>query len=225
MALKNKGEALLDFSKYPCILFDLDGTLLDSTGVWARIDVEFLGRRGIPVTKDYMEEIKTHTFESGSVYTKEKYNLPESTDLIMKEWYDCAQKECSENVKLKPFAYDFLKKLKSDGKKLGIATSSDRLLFEECLKRNGIYDFFDTFTQTNEVEKGKKFPDVYYLAARKCGYTPKDCLVFEDVLSAIKGAKMGGFTVVGIYDMASCDSWNEIKEIADYAYLSYDELM
>ena len=76
---------MLDLSNCRCIIFDLDGTILDSTQVWAKVDMDFLGRRGIPVSKEYMQEIKTHTFESGSVYTKEKYNLPESTEEIMKE--------------------------------------------------------------------------------------------------------------------------------------------
>ena len=81
---------MLNLSNYQCIIFDLDGTILDSTQVWAKVDMDFLGKRGIPVTKEYMQEIKTHTFESGSIYTKQKYNLPESTDEIMKEWYEAA---------------------------------------------------------------------------------------------------------------------------------------
>ena len=93
---------MLDLSNCRCIIFDLDGTILDSTQVWAKVDMDFLGRRGIPVSKEYMQEIKTHTFESGSVYTKEKYNLPESTEEIMKEWYDAACKAYTDKVVLKP---------------------------------------------------------------------------------------------------------------------------
>lgn len=132
---------MLDLSNCRCIIFDLDGTILDSTQVWAKVDMDFLGRRGIPVSKEYMQEIKTHTFESGSVYTKEKYNLPESTEEIMKEWYDAACKAYTDKVVLKPYAKAFIEQMHNNGFKIVSATSSDRALFEPCLKRNGIYDF------------------------------------------------------------------------------------
>ena len=102
---------MLDISNCRCIIFDLDGTILDSTQVWAKVDMDFLGRRGIPVSKEYMQEIKTHTFESGSVYTKEKYNLPESTEEIMKEWYDAACKAYTDKVVLKPYAKTFIEQM------------------------------------------------------------------------------------------------------------------
>ena len=170
---------MLDLSNCRCIIFDLDGTILDSTQVWAKVDMDFLGRRGIPVSKEYMQEIKTHTFESGSVYTKEKYNLPESTEEIMKEWYDAACKAYTDKVVLKPYAKTFIEQMHNNGLKIVSATSSDRALFEPCLRRNGIYGLFDAFTQTNEVPRGKKFPDVYMKAAGKAGCSVNECIVFE----------------------------------------------
>lgn len=113
----------------------------------------------------------------------------------------------------------------NNGLKIVSATSSDRALFEPCLRRNGIYGFFDAFTQTNEVMRGKKFPDVYIKAAGKAGYDIKDCIVFEDVLSAAMGAKSGGFTVVAVYDEASSDDWDLICDVADYNIKNYSELM
>ena len=121
----------------------------------------------------------------------------------MKEWYDAALEASRDKVVLKPFAREFIEKMRSQGKKIVSATSSDKALFEPCLKRNGIYELFDAFTQTNEVKRGKKFPDVYIRAAEKAGCSQEECIVFEDVLSAVKGAKSGGFKVVGVYDKAA----------------------
>ena len=81
------------------------------------------------------------------------------------------------------------------------------------------------FTQTNEVMRGKKFPDVYIKAAGKAGYDIKDCIVFEDVLSAAMGAKSGGFTVVAVYDEASSDDWDLICDVADYNIKNYSCLL
>lgn len=81
-----------------------------------------------------MQEIKTHTFESGSVYTKEKYNLPESTEEIMKEWYDAACKAYTDKVVLKPYAKAFIEQMHNNGFKIVSATSSDRALLSHALK-------------------------------------------------------------------------------------------
>ena len=156
---------------------------------------------------------------------KKKYNLSESTEEIMKEWYDAACKAYTDKVVLKPYAKTFIEQMHNNGLKIVSATSSDRALFEPCLRRNGIYGFFDAFTQTNEVSRGKKFPDVYMKAAGKAGCSVNECIVFEDVLSAAQGAKSGGFTVVAVYDEASADDWPDICRIADYNIRSYSELM
>lgn len=216
---------MLNLREYQCIILDLDGTLIDSTLVWAKVDMDFLGKRGIPVSEEYMKEIKIHTFETGAVYTKDKYNLPESTDEIIKEWYDLAKKAYATEVKIKPYVMEFLKLLKDKGMKIVAATSSDRILYEPCLKMNGIYDYFDAFTQTNEVARGKKFPDVYIAAAKKADTPIDKCIVFEDVLDAVKGAKSGDFKVVGVYDRASDKDWEEIKGVTDMSIESYNDLI
>ena len=111
------------------------------------------------------------------------------------------------------------------GKKIVSATSSDKALFEPCLKRNGIYYLFDGFTQTNEVVRGKKYSDVYIKAAQRAGCSVDECIVFEDVLTAAKGASSGGFKVVAVYDEASSDDWDELCMVADFHINTYKELI
>ena len=63
---------------YRCAIFDLDGTLLDSTWVWEKIDIDFLAKRGIAVPADYMQEIRNHNFITGSKYVIERFHLNEN---------------------------------------------------------------------------------------------------------------------------------------------------
>lgn len=216
---------MINIDEIECAIFDLDGTLLDSTDVWVKIDYDFMGKRGLEVTEKYMEEIKTHNLSTGAEYVVKEYGLNESPDDVLKEWYDAAQHAYDYEVVLKPYAKEYLEKLKSKGIKLAVATSSDRELFEKCLKRNEIYNLFDSITTTSEVERGKKFPDVYIEAARRCSVDIDKCVVFEDILSATKAAKSGGFKVVVVADEASKSDEREIRAICDAFINSYEEIL
>jgi HAD superfamily hydrolase (TIGR01509 family) len=215
----------LNLEQMKCAILDLDGTLLDSTHVWEKIDVDFLGKRGLTVTQDYMHAIKTHNFTTGSKYVVERFNLDEKPEDIAVEWQEMAQTEYDKNIMLKPYAYEFLCRIKNSGIKLALATSSKHSLFEKCLKRNGIYELFDTFTETHEVSRTKEFPDVYDLAAERAGAGIEECVVFEDILTAVRGAKSGGFFTVAVYDKASENDAEKIKKECDRYIFSYKELL
>lgn len=219
----NKTE--LDLSGFTCAIFDLDGTLLDSTGIWEKIDIDFLGKRGILVPEDFMDAIKTHNFQTGSVYVAERFGLAESPEQIAQEWFEMAVKAYAYEIQLKKDADVFLKKLKQMGIKLAVATSSHRSLYEPCLKRNGVYGLFDSFTQTDEVCRGKGHPDVYELAARRSGAAVSECMVFEDILRGAQGAVSGGFFTVGVYDEASAKDAVQMRCICDAYIEDYRELL
>lgn len=219
--MKNK----FDYERFRCAIFDLDGTLINSTGVWERVDIEFLGKRGIEVPPDFVKTIKTHNFATGSEYVAKRFNLPETPEQIAAEWFDMASEAYADEIVLKDGAKEFLLKLKDSGYALAVATASDRALYEPCLKRNGIYDLFDVFTQSDEVERGKGFPDVYELAARRCGCDVLSCVVFEDVAEAVRGALMGGFYTVGVRDEASRADEQYIRDNCSLFINDYYELL
>lgn len=205
-------------------IFDLDGTLLDSMWVWERIDEEFLGARGFAVPPDYQRVIAGLGFRETAEYTIERFHLDERPDDIIHEWNRMAEKMYHEAVGIKSDVRETLEYLKQQGIRLGVATASYGSLFKECLKRNKVYDFFEAFTETKEVERGKGFPDVYIKAAEKIGCRPEECIVFEDVHKAILAAQAGGFYTIGVYDKKSEDSWEEITRDSDLAIKGFKEL-
>ena len=72
-----------------------------------------------------------------------------------------------------------------------------------------------------EVQRGKEYSDVFELAARKLGVAPEHCIVFDDVLPAIKSAKAARMLAGGIYDKYSADQRTEIERIADIYLLDF----
>ncbi len=131
----------------------------------------------------------------------------------------------ANKVKLKEGVIQFLDMLKSKNIKIALATSNSIPLLEACLKNNGIYDYFDSITITDEVSRGKNFPDVYLLAAKKLNVSPENCIVFEDIIPAVKGAKAANMIVIAVRDESSIDDKDELTKLS-YKYInSYLELI
>lgn len=203
-------------------IFDLDGTLVDSMGVWHRIDDEFLGRRGFPADETYKQAVKTMKYETAAHYTIERYHLSESPEEVMAEWDAMALHEYRYHIKCKPGAAEFLRDLKAKGMKLALATVSHRGLLEAVLKGNEIYELFDVLTDVSQVSRGKEEPDLYLFAADQMGLEPQECMVFEDVLLGINSAKRGGFYTCGVKDHSSNTEEMEIRHVADCFVESFE---
>lgn len=206
-------------------VFDLDGTLLDSSWVWEKVDEKFLGDRGFQVPDDYVDEISPLGAERAAVYTIERFDLNEDKDDIVREWIEMAKKEYATEVVCKPYAKEFLEELHKLNIKMAVATSSDRELFMKTLEREGILKYFQKIVTVDEVERGKGYPDIYEEAARRIKVNPHKCLVFEDILAGVTGASLGEFNVVAVFDEKSKHNWEKIKSISKYSINDYKELL
>ena len=202
-------------------IFDLDGTILDSMDVWEHIDIQFLKKRNLPVPENYVTEICARSFEEAAQYTIDLFGLQETVEGIIEEWNNMAVEEYSNHVGLLPHALDYLLRLKEHGIKLAVATGLPEKLYIPCLKNNSILELFDALCSTDEVQRGKEYSDVFELAARKLGVAPEHCIVFDDVLPAIKSAKAARMLAGGIYDKYSADQRTEIERIADIYLLDF----
>ena len=205
----------MDIKDFKGHIFDLDGTLTRSNHVWSKIDEEFLGKRGIKVPEDYFKQVSALNFEQAAVYTNDRFSLGENIQDIMKEWFDMAVYEYTNVIELCGNAGEYVRKLKEQGRKIALATASTEELYKPVLKRNGILECFDCFVSTEQVKRGKGFPDVYELAAETLGVDAQDCVVYEDIVEGIKGAKAGGFFAVACLNDHYSHDWDEMRESAD----------
>ena len=213
---------MIDFK---CAIFDLDGTVLDSTDIWTEIDVEFFAERGMALPEGYGKTIAPMGFERAAEYTVNTYGLKETPRQVVDVWNRMSHEKFKNDVKLKPGAKEYLEHLKGAGVALCIATASQEDMFMPALQSNGISHLFDYVTTLKEVKRGKGFPDIYLKSAEKAGFTAKECVVFEDLLAGVSGAKYGGFYTVAMYDKNSQKDIEKIKITADKLIYSFKELM
>ena len=133
--------------------------------------------------------------------------------------------EYANNIKAKPYASEYLHKLKKSGAKIALATASHKELYTAVLKSNGMLDCFDCFVTTDEAERGKGFPDVYLLAAERLGYDPDECIVFEDIIEGIRGARLGGFVTAAVINSFFPEDNELMKKEADLFITDFSELL
>lgn len=197
---------------YNGYIFDLDGTVLDSMGVWREVDIGFLGKRGLPFSEEYGKAISHMKLELAAEYTVKLFGLREEPDEIIREWLEGAEYEFKHRVGLKPYAGEFLKLIHGLGLPVAAATTSRRSLYRPALERNGILKYFDAFSDGESAEKGKDSPEIFLRAAEMLGVGAKDCIVFEDTPEAVRTAKRAGFTVAEM----KREEGEEISGIADF---------
>ena len=198
------------------VLFDLDGTLIDSMWMWEAIDIEYLVRFGIPFEKSYQQGIEGMSMTETAVYFKERFGIKDSVEKMKADWNDMAIHKYRHDIKLKPGVMEFLIWLNKNGIKAGIGTSNSMELCAEVLSAKGVEDYFQSVHTSNEVKAGKPSPDIYLLVAKELGVKPHRCIVFEDLYQGICAGKNAGMKTCAIADDYSKDTWQKKIEAADY---------
>ena len=206
------------------VVFDLDGTLVDSMWIWSEIDREFLASYGIEY-KGAIPEIDGMSYTETAVYFKEAYHIPLSIEEIKDVWYRMSVEKYSTEVRLKAHAEEFLFYLKSHNIRTAIATSNSIELTETCLKALKVRELFDFIITADMVNKGKPAPDIYIYAAKQLKAEPERCLAFEDIPAGIMAAERAGMRTVAVYDKASAKKDAEKKALADAFISDYAEML
>lgn len=212
-------------SSFEAIIFDLDGTLVDSMWMWEKIDVEYLERFGIALPCGLQNAIEGMSFSETAAYFKERFQLTDSLDTIKADWNEMAGDKYRNEVPFKEKAPEFLEYCKKLGIKLGIATSNSKTLVESAAEALSMRRYFSCVMTACEVNKGKPAPDIYLAVAKELGVSPEKCLVFEDILPGIQAGKNAGMQVCAVEDAYSADIREEKCRLADFFIESYEELL
>ncbi len=209
------------FRGIEAVIFDLDGTLVDSMWVWNAIDEEYFRNHGLVVPEGLQERISGMSFSETAEYIKTEYRITDSIEVMKDTWNRMAEEKYAGEVPLKSGAMEFLCLLKQKGYRTGVATSNSRHLVEIALEGQKIRGLIDSVHTACEVAHGKPNPDIYLLVAEDLGVKPEHCLIFEDIVEGIQAGKNAGMHTCAIDDAASSHIWQEKVQAAEYAVRDY----
>lgn len=208
------------------IFFDLDGTLIDSNGLWLDVDHIFLSRRGLEITPEYSYTVGHSIAPLAARFTVDYYHLDEEPEAIMAEWQEMARDAYAHTIPLKPGALELLGKLRDEGRDMALLTSGIPELAKLAVTRLGLDAYLNKgLFFAHEVGLEKKDPQVYRLAAEKFGVPPTDCVLIEDAPHNCAAAKSVGFSVVGIYDDFYKDVQDQVQANSHRYIRSLTELL
>ena len=207
------------------LIFDLDGTLIDSNGVWVEVDKTFLERRGAPYTREYYEGVAHTILSNCAIFTKEYLHLEESCEEIIAEWMELAADKYGTQVPLKPHVKEYLDKCRDAGHRMAVFTACVPEHCRAAMARHGLEPYFERVIYAQELGVDKKSPAIFRKVAESLGVRPRDCVLFDDSLSACKAAKAAGMTVVGVHDGWFSDTSVDMREVCDQYIRDFGELL
>ncbi|MDE6796737.1 MAG: HAD family phosphatase [Ruminococcus sp.] len=207
------------------IIFDLDGTLIDSMNVWCETDRIFLKENGVEnPPEDISERVKKLTVDKSAELFIKEFGLECSVDYIIRRIEEIVQHEYFYKIPLKKGVPELLDFLDSKSIPYGVATVTYKNLAEAVLKRHGISDRLKFLLTSADFPQGKKTPDMYIRCAEIMGLVPENVLIAEDSLHCIETAVSAGFLTAGVYDSFSENDMENIIRISDYYFNEISEI-
>ena len=208
------------------IIFDLDGTLIDSMPVWRGTGSGFLNNHNFPVPENLMEVVKTQTIWQTAEWFRTELGVPMEAEDIVNEIVESVVEAYRHTIPLKDGAMEYLEKMKNEGVEMCILTASEADYILPALDRLDIRKYFSHVLTCTELGEYKNDGKAYLKTMELMGGTLEETVVFEDAYYAVKGAKSVGFPVYAVLDeVVREDDIDKIEETADHYFHSYKELL
>lgn len=186
--------------KLVAVIFDLDGTLVDSEVAWGKAFTYVLKNLGVKIESSHPQTTGV-SVKSNWHDLIEKYNIKTDLGVVELERFTLRELENhAEDINLMDGVLEFIGDLKDSGYLLGLATSTNWTIVDKVFDSLNLHDIFDCITTGEEVDNPKPFPDIYLVAAEKLGVNPGDCLVIEDSAPGVTAAVEANMKVIAISD-------------------------
>ncbi len=206
-------------------LFDLDGTLIDSMRQWSQKMLLILEQEKIEYPPDIIQKITPLGDKKTAEYFISMGVKDKSVEEILAQMDAYAENEYANNILLKPYVREYLLHLKKQGARLNVLTASPHKLTDICLKRNGVFDWFENVWSTDDFGLAKSEERIYFEVAEKLQCRREQILFFDDNLPAITAAKKAGLQTIGVFDASSLAGKEEFLHYTNQYIYSFEELL
>ena len=178
------------------VIFDMDGVLVDTEHLWDEVREDLTDEWGGRYTPEAQEAMMGMSSAEWSRYLHETVGLREPPEVINAEVVRRMLARYEVDLPVVPGAVESVMELAGQGRRLALASSSNRELIDAVLRRLVLTALFDVTVSSEEVRRGKPAPDVYLEAARRLGVEPARCAAVEDSASGIRAAHAAGMRVI-----------------------------
>lgn len=227
------------------IIFDMDGTLIDSVGVWNEVDKALIKRinnnaeinRDVDIQEQRDSALRRYSKEANPYlayceFLGRKYGSQLTGEEIIKLRYEIAQEYLQNTIDYKPDVEVLLKELKKRGFILVIASTTKKTNMEIYRTKNKnimtkamIDEYFSLVFTREDAKEIKPNPEIYLRVMQELGVNDEECLIFEDSLIGIEAAKGAGIEVVAIHDKYSDADREEINKLSNYQFNAYSDII
>lgn len=179
------------------VLFDMDGTLIDSEPVWFETEVRLLAERGFDLGAEHWERVLGQPNEVACNYLIEVSGVSLTWRELSELIETAMVEQLSQGLDLLPGAKDLLVELQAAGVPTALVSASSRRIVDACLGAIGA-DFFRHTVSGDDVVRSKPAPEPYLLAARLLGVDPAGCVVIEDSPIGVTAGAAAGCRVLAV---------------------------
>lgn len=206
-------------------LFDFDGTLVDSMPTFVSAMLRILDENHISYDDGIIKIITPLGLNGTAEYYIHRLGVKMNQEELMSVMQEYMLDAYFHTIPAKKNVPQVLKALKAQGASLNILTASPHITLDACLKRLGLWAFFDNIWSCNDFNTTKTDPQIYVRAAEKMNTTVENVLFLDDNIEADKTAKKAGMQVCGVYDESSKDYVEQMKSATDFYVYDFKELL
>ncbi len=181
------------------VIFDLDGTLVDSEKTWRKAMGIFMEDLGLgDKTDEVNAQLVGLTEKDAMQKLTHLYDIPVHPEKLSEKRLDIVHNLHATDTELFEGVHELLSSLEESNYKTALATATDRALCDYLISKHNLRRLFDVILSAHDVERGKPHPEVFLKAAEAMCVDPSECIVVEDSPRGLEAARGAGMKTIAV---------------------------